>query len=308
MLPQQYPHFSAILISPIVKVAHFFERKHMKDINVFLVKGNSDKESTLELALKKQLENNGLSYSIKKYESTNLPTSSDSSITIVLLENASISKTYITDLLCLASLVKDFSILCGDISPKYSLVSKDSFTKSITKYCHSYHLSKYGKNLVCDITAEPDNFPPSYNIAINSTVYNQNGGIAPIQYSKGFIVDDRGFVLSSSNLGKIIHCSFLSTSVELSEQDLSLKSISDYFHQQGFLAALNINFKKMPHFERIWKQFVETPESLDHKVLGRLTFTLSDGTEQSKIFAEKLAMIKCSYQSGLFEGLSGIKL
>ena len=64
----------------------------------------------------------------------------------------------------------------------------------------------------------------------------------------------------------------------------------------------------MPHFERIWKQFIETPESLDHRVLGRLTFTLGDGTEQSKIFAEKLAMIKCSYQSGLFEGLSGIKL
>lgn len=278
----------------------------MKDINVFLIKSETSQDSNLESDLRNQFKKNGLSYSIKRYASTELPSSSDSSITLVLLENSSVSKTYITDLLCLASLVKDFSILCGDISPAYSMMSQDQFTSSIMKYCHSYNLSKYSKNLMCDITSEPDNFPPSYNIAINSTIYNENGGIAPISYSKGFIVDDRGFVLSSSNLGKIIHCSFLSSSIKLSEQDLSLKSISDYFYRQGFLAAMNIKFKKMPHFERIWKQFVETPESLDHKVLGRLTFTLSNGTEQSKVFAEKIAMIKCSYQSGLFEGLSGI--
>ena len=74
------------------------------------------------------------------------------------------------------------------------------------------------------------------------------------------------------------------------------------------MASLNIKFKKAPHFEIIWKQFVETPESLDHRVLGRLTFALNGSSDENKIFAEKIAMIKCSYQSGLFEGLSGVKV
>tara|TARA_Y100000593_G_scaffold50774_1_gene95474 strand:- start:8972 stop:9814 length:843 start_codon:yes stop_codon:yes gene_type:complete len=280
----------------------------MKDINVFLIKNENSQNSYLESNIKKQLKESGLSYSIKKYENTELPAVSDSAMTVLLLENSVISKTYFNDLLCLRSIVKDFSILCGNVQAKYSLISQDVFTKSIMKYCHSYHLSKYSKNLVCDITLEPDNFPPSYNIAINSTIYNERGGITPIHCPKGFINDDRAFVLSASKFSKIIHCDSLSTSVELSDQDLSLKSISNYFYQQGFLAAMNIKFKKMPHFERIWKQFVETPESLDHRVLGRLTFTLNDDSEQSKIFAEKIAMVKCSYQSGLFEGLSGITL
>jgi hypothetical protein len=280
----------------------------MKDINVFLIKDGKSETSSLEPVIKKQLNDNNLSYSIKSCSPTELPTSSDSAITLVFLENSSVSKTYVKDLLCLSSLVKDFSILCGDIEPKYAAISEDTFTKSIMKYCHSYQLRKYSKNLVCDITSEPDNFPPCYNIAINSSVYNKRGGISPISSPKGFINNDRAFVLSASNMAEVIHSDFLSTKIKLSEEELSLKSISNYFYQQGFLAAMNIRFKKMPHFERIWKQFVETPESLDHKVLGRLTFTLGDGTEQSKIFAEKLAMVKCSYQSGLFEGLSGINL
>ncbi len=124
------------------------------------------------------------------------------------------------------------------------------------------------------------------NIAINSSVYNKIGGIAPISSPKGFINNDRGFVLASSKHGKIIHSEFLNTSVHLSESDFSLKSISKYFYNQGFLAAMNINFKKMP----------------------QLTFTSQKNSKDEKIFAEKLAMIKCSYQSGLFEGLSGISM
>ena len=278
----------------------------MKDINVFLIKDGDHDNKTLEPSIKKQLKQNNLSYTLKQYAASEIPSSSDSSLTLVFLQNSSISKTYIKDLLCLTNLVKDFSILCGDIKSSTFSITKDTFTESIIKYYRSYELSKHAKNLVCDITSEPDNFPPSHNIDINSSVSNQQGGISPIVCSRGFINDDRGFVLSASKLGKIIHSDFLNSSINLSEADLSLKSISNYFYQQGFMAAMNINFKKMPHFERIWKQFVETPESLDHRVLGRLTFTLKDNTEESKIFAEKLAMVKYSYQSGLFEGLSGI--
>ena len=280
----------------------------MKDINVFLIKDGNEESTSLESSLKKQLKENKLSYTIRSYKAQELPSSSNSSLTLIFLQNSSVSKTYIRDLLCLSSMLKDFSILCGDIEALTPTISEDIFTKSITKYVHCYKLSKYHKNLVCDITREPDNFPPSYNIAVKSSIYNRHGGISPVNSPKGFICDDRAFVLSSSSHADIIHSDFLSSTINLSDSDLSLKSISKYFYEQGFLASMNIKFKKMPHFERIWKQFVETPESLDHKVLGRLTFTLQDNTEQSKIFAEKLAMIKCSYQSGLFEGLSGITL
>ncbi len=283
----------------------------MKDVNVFFIESKLEIETDSNLAyqsLEKQLKENKLSYSIKRFAPSELPASSNSSLTLVFLENSSVPKNYIKNIIALGNMVQDFSILCGDIKPVTPTISNDAFTSQILEYCHSYNLAKYYKNLVCDITDEPDNFCPSYNIAVNSSVYNKIGGIAPMSSPRGFINNDRAFVLASSKYGKIVHSEFLNTSVHLSESDFSLKSISKYFYNQGFLAAMNINFKKMPHFERIWKQFVETPESLDHRVLGRLTFTSQKNSKGKKIFAEKLAMVKCSYQSGLFEGLSGTVL
>ncbi len=129
----------------------------MKDVNVFFIESKLELEANTTLAyqsLEKQLKEHELSYSIKKFAPTELPTSSDSSLTLVFLENSSVPKNYIKNIIALG--------LCGDINPATPTIPNDAFTSEILEYCHSYSLAKYYKNLVCDITDEPDNFCPSY--------------------------------------------------------------------------------------------------------------------------------------------------
>ena len=287
----------------------------MNKIDIFLIKNETgsvanteDSRLITQELLAKQCEQNNLLYNIKFLSLSELPTNSNSDAVSVFLENSSVPKNYIKNLLCLQALYADWSILCGDILTLIPEIRNDKFSSEISKYAFNYKLSKYSKNLVCDITSDFDNFPPSYNISIASRAYNEAGGISPIVSPRGAINNDRGFLLSCSNVGRIIHSDSLSTSLSLSQQEFTIESLCKYFYELGFMASLNIKFKKAPHFEIIWKQFVETPESLDHRVLGRLTFALNGSSDENKIFAEKIAMIKCSYQSGLFEGLSGVKV
>ena len=65
----------------------------MKDVNVFFIESKLELEANTTLAyqsLEKQLKEHELSYSIKKFAPTELPTSSDSSLTLVFLENSSV--------------------------------------------------------------------------------------------------------------------------------------------------------------------------------------------------------------------------
>ena len=80
----------------------------MKDVNVFFIESKLELETNTIFAyqsLEKQLKENKLSYSIKKFASTELPASSDSSLTLVFLENSSVPKNYIKNIIALGQMV-----------------------------------------------------------------------------------------------------------------------------------------------------------------------------------------------------------
>ncbi len=74
----------------------------MKDVNVFFIESKLEIETDSNLAyqsLEKQLKENKLSYSIKRFAPSELPASSNSSLTLVFLENSSVPKNYIKNIL-----------------------------------------------------------------------------------------------------------------------------------------------------------------------------------------------------------------
>ena len=70
-----------------------------------------------------------------------------------------------------------FSILCGKIENYHTSIYDDFFTDRLSKFYMAYNLFESPTSVVCDISDEPNNLPPSYNICINSSTYNDIGGI-----------------------------------------------------------------------------------------------------------------------------------
>lgn len=289
----------------------------MKDIQVFILKSdNSGSEKFPPYAgfedcatgSSRQLKDLGVAHSVDIVNEEELPTKTDSRLVSIFYENSFLTNKYFLSITSLCNLYPSFSILCGNIESELSSASDSFFVSKIAKHYEQYSLDSYSNNLVSEISDEIENLPPSYNFTLNSSSYNSIGGYAPTRTPRGRTVNNRGFVIEAASLGSVIHCESLSTKILISEERLSLSNLCKYFYDLGFLASVNMKASDAPHYERIWKQFVESPESLDHKVLSRIGFDKTVPESESKQFAEKFSMIRCSYQCGLFEGLSGTKI
>ena len=289
----------------------------MKDIQVFILKSDNSKSEKFPsyagfedcaTGSTRQLKDLGVSYSVDIVNEEELPTKTDSRLVSIFYENSFLTNKYFLSVISLSNLYPNFSILCGNIETELSSASDSFFVGKIAQYYKQYSLDSYSNNLVSEISEELENLPPSYNFTLNSTPYNSIGGYAPLRTPRGRTANNRGFVIEVASLGGVIHCESLGTKILISEEELSLSNLCKYFYDLGFLASVNIKTGDAPHYERIWKQFVESPESLDHKVLSRIGFDKTIPESESKQFAEKFSMIRCSYQCGLFEGLSGTKI
>ena len=300
----------------------------MSDIKVFITKSEKlqDEESQKLLSwyegqnasstiyepvidgLSRQAKSLMLDIDIDVLDCGELPAKVDSKLVIVFRERCMISSKYLLNIVSLNNMFPKFSVLCGKIENYHTSIHDDFFTDRLSKFYMAYNLFESPTSVVCDISDEPSNLPPSYNICINSSTYNDIGGISPMKTLRGDILNNRVFVNSAASLGNVFYSSILPSKNILSERDMSMSRISKHFYELGYIAATSIKSNKEPVFERVWKQFVETPESLDHRILGRLTFEKEIPDTQRKTYAQKLAMVKCSYQCGLFEGLSGIEL
>ena len=288
----------------------------MKDVQVFIVKDakaiqqlpQEEGFSPVLSGLKKQVKSLGISCDIETLDSNELPTKSDSRIVSVFKENSLVSNNYLLSLISINNIYPDSSIMCGRIGVLFSSFPKSFFAGRVAKNFRSYEIYPFENNLLYDVTGEPDNLPPAYGISIGGRLYNSLGGYCFTQTRKGEILDNRNFILSLSKKGSVLYSNVLQTINVFSSSDISTVGICKYFYELGFLASCNIKDRDEPHFERVWKQFVETPECLDHRVLGNLTFDKTIPSEEKKEYAEKLAMVRCSYQAGLLEGLSGVNV
>jgi hypothetical protein len=289
----------------------------MNDIQVFILKSEQHKSKKFPphvgledcfVGSKRQLSDLEICHSVDIVNEEELPTKIDAKLVSIFYQNSLLTNKYFLSVTSLANLYPNFSVLCGDISTELLGVTNSFFVNKMSEHYKQYSLNKYSNNLVSEISEELENLPPSYNFTINCSSYNSIGGYAPIRTPRGRTVNNRNFVIQAASLGDVIHSESLNTKILLSEEDLSVSNICKYFYDLGFLAAINIKNEDGPHYETIWKQFIETPESLDHKVLGRIGFDDTIPETEKRPFAEKFSMIRCSYQCGLFEGLSGIKI
>jgi hypothetical protein len=288
----------------------------MKDIQVFVIKDSTSVEqfpqhegySPVLTGLERQVKTIGLDCDIQLVNSNELPTKSDSRITSIFKQNCLVHNNYLLSLVSINNIYPESAIMCGYIGTLFSSFNKDFFAGKLASSFNSYKLHSLENTLLYDLASEPHNLPPAYNISMNSRLYNSLGGYAFTQTPKGEILDNRKFILSLSKKGSVLYSNMLSTINIFSANDISTSNICKYFYELGFTAASTIKETEKPHFERFWKQFVESPECLDHRVLGNLTFDQTIPEGEKKEYAEKLAMVRCSYQAGLFEGLSGVKV
>ena len=288
----------------------------MKDVQVFIIKDSTPVEqfpqhegySPALIGIEKQAKTLGVDCDIKLVNANELPTKSDSRITSIFKQNCLVHNNYLLSLVSINNIYPESAIMCGQIETSFSSFNKDFFASRLAQSFRSYKLNSLENTLLYDLASEPDNLPPAYNISINSRLYNNLGGYSFTPTPRGEILDNRKFIFSLSEKGSVLYSNMLSTINIFCANDISASNVCKYFYELGFAAACTIRETEKPHFERVWKQFVETPECLDHRVLGDLAFNQTIPESEKKEYSEKLAMARCSYQAGLLEGLSGVKV
>jgi len=288
----------------------------MNDIHVFIIDQSFKADTTptgngFEYcvdAIHRQAKTLGVSYELDIVKKNELPSTVSSKMVSIFADNAMINNRYLLSAISINNLYPKFSLMSGEISTLFTSFPENKFLLKVMDYFKCYKIDHIESNLICDISKEKNNLPPAYNITVNSSVYNQYGGYSFIETPRGFIFDNIDFVSNSAELGNVVYFNDLSTKSILKSEDISIKLVCKYFYNLGYLSALRTKSEEKPQYERVWKQFVESPECLDHRVMGRLVFDNTIPQEDKKQYSENVAMVRCSYQCGMLEGLSGVTI
>lgn len=288
----------------------------MNDIHIFIIDQGFKTDTVATAngfeycvdAIHRQAKSLGISYELDVVNKNELPTKVSSKMVSVFMDNTMINNRYLLSAISINNLYPKFSLMSGEISTLFTSFPDDIFLTKVMDYFKCYKIGHIESNLICDISKEKQNLPPAYNITINSSVYNQYGGYSFIETPRGSTTDNIEFISNSAKLGNAIYFNGLSTKTIYKSEDISIKLACRYFYNLGYLAALRTKSEDEPQYERVWKQFVESPECLDHRIMGRLIFDNTIPEQYKRQYSESVAMIRCSYQCGMLEGLSGVTI
>jgi len=280
----------------------------MKDVTIFCLPKSGGSDSIMyngaqffsASLVQGQLDDLGVSYTFVRCDVDKLPNKVESNLVFILDDSTYIQKDFVYNAITLNNLYRDAGIL---FSPTYTTNgNKDVSTKYIQESYHKYDIN-FGGSVVCDITDEPHNFGSLVGSVVSGAAYNRVG----YSYSntpRGFSVENSSFCLEVAKSHKIYHCSNLAKVKRFSDLDFSPEVISEYYYNIGYqegiaMSVSNAQFKA----EEVWRRFVESPELLDYNQ-PRWLFEEKISCE----YVQFLALLKCKYSIGIFEGMMGRKL
>ena len=289
----------------------------MKDIEIFLLLNDSspdlDSSSTpsgygvASDELKRQSRVYNLGCEIHTISRSQLPDTVESKIVGIFNGDSLINKKYLLCLVSLNNMFQDTAVFCGSVTNHFLVKPKDTFLSSIANIYQSYKLDSVSKYLVRDITGEVDNYPITTNLFISKPAYNNIGGLQELMTPRGACFSNPNFAKACEEYGRIIYSENLSTKNLLYNPSFSMNDACRFFYDLGYISGLKHKMKTSEdeNYDFIWDIFVESPDSLEHRVMGRIFFDGSISEDQRSAYAQNSAMAKTVYQVGFFEAVSG---
>ena len=280
----------------------------MKDLTIFHLPSNGGPDSIVydgtqffnSLHVKKSLDDLGVSYDFITCSADTMPNRVESSLVLIFDNSTYIPSDFIFNAITLNNLYRDAGILFG---PKYTTnENKDVSTRYIQESYHKYDIN-FGDSVVCDITKEPHNYGSLVGSVISGPAYNRTGYYCS-NTPRGFSVESASFCLGIAKKYKIYHCSNLTKVKRFCDSDFSPDVVSEYYYNMGYQEGASMSMMDdSSKLKEVWKRFVESPELLDYNQ-PRWLFEESVSSE----YVEFLALLKCKYSIGIFEGMMGKKL
>lgn len=300
-----------------------------KEIDIFIVKNeNSVKEVNLSRlveiggnnakskvmyepcrdAFKAQVAQLEVSANIEYVEAGDIPSKTDSNLIGIFDENYLIPQRYLLSAISLYNMYNSYGAFCGPISTHSNEKPVDWFICEIASQYKVYSLNEFNNVLSFDITKEPAHLPPTMGCVFAGRFYNEAGGYSPTLSPRGIIKNESSLVNRIASLGSILYSKSLEAAYYITPNEFDIQNFSRYFYELGYCKGIQLATEAESKYDTLWKMFVESPESIDNRTL-HFTF-LRDHMEegQKKKYAEKLAMIKCMYHVGMFEGINGQKI
>lgn len=299
-----------------------------KEIDIFIVKNeNSIKDFNLDRlvsiggeligksvyepcgdTLRKQLSKLEIEGNIEEVDIEEIPASTSSRLVGIFDENCLIPHNYLLSAISLYNMYNSYAAFCGPISTHSSSKPTDWFISEIAKHYKSYSLNEFSNVLAFDITKEPDNFSPTLGSIFSGRFYNELGGYSPVLSPRGYIKHENSFMGRMASEGSILYSKSINTAYYITPNEFNVQNFSRYFYEKGYCKGLQLQREMESKYETLWKMFVESPESIDNRTLSFTFIREEIDDDKKKKYAEKLAIIKCMYQIGMFEGINGQKI
>ncbi len=289
----------------------------MKDIEIFLLLNESSPDfdsssipSGYGLAsdeFKRQSKVYKLGCQINTVTRSQLPDITESRIIGVFDADSLINKKYLLSLVSLNNMFQDTALFCGSLTNHFLAKPTDPFLSSIAEIYQSYKLDSISKYLVRDITGEIDNYPITTNLFMSKPAYNNIGGLQQLITPRGACFSNPNFTKSCEEYGRVIYSEELATKKLLYNPSFSISDSCKFFYDLGYISGLKNKMKTSEDesYDFIWDIFVESPDSLDHRVMGRIFLDEAVPENQRTSYAQNSAMAKTVYQVGFFEAVSG---
>lgn len=281
----------------------------MKDLTVFII-GDIEKRSLPHngallhdsgSSIENQLLLLGYDYEILNTEIKDIPNRVDSKLVLFLRSDYLIPDDYIFNVCNINNLFRNFGILFG---PVYTRSSSAAFSGAVKDHYHRYDFG-IDEVLISNITNEQHNYGDMSAAIISGAAYNQFN-FSPIKTPRGYTLNNRYFFNQVANKYQVLYCSCLYKLKVLNDIDFSPEELSNYYYNRGYEHGLSMAIESdYEKKERIWKNFVESPELTDYESPR----WLHDSKETTDVeYLQSLLVLKFHYQLGLFEGMLGKKL
>ena len=253
-------------------------------------------------SLVSQLSTHNLSYDILECSYDSIPPKVESGLVTFASPAFLVQSDYIFNAISLNNILRDAGILFG---PIFTESDSKLNIRQIRNTYHEYDLDFGNTSKICDITKEPHNYGSLYNAVISGAAYNRVG-FSACRSLRTTLIDNPSFFNEVSKFSSVYYCSSIPRLRPLEDIDFEEKTISDYYYAQGYRDGLSC-FSETDKKETLWKKFVESPETIDGHSARWLFYRDREKFETSK-YLELLVILKCKYQIGFFEAMTGKKM
>lgn len=281
----------------------------MKDLTVFII-GDLEKRSLSHngsllhdsyTSVTNQLSSLDCDYEIINTEIKDIPNRVNSNLVLFLRSDHLIPDDYIFNACNINNLFRNFGILFG---PVYTRSSSAAFSGAVKDHYHRYDFG-IDEVLISNITNEQHNYGDMSAAIVSGPAYNQFN-FSPVKTPRGYTINNHYFFNQVAKKHQVLYCSSLYKLKVLTDMDFDPEILSDYYYNKGYECGLHMATEsEHEKKEKIWKNFVESPELTDYESPR----WLHDTKETVDIeYLQSLLVLKFHYQLGLFEGMLGKKL